>query len=140
MNDQKSYFDILTLCLRSRCPVCRQGDLFLPFSRARSFSELILPPKNCNQCGFQFNREPGYYVGVITPTLPILSLATGLVFVIVTYLFFRPEDPYDLAPIGGLGVAVGFILFWRTSIAIFISFDHAICPPEWPHKGKSCIP
>lgn len=132
MNKGRSYFNILALCLRSRCPVCGRGRLFLPLYRVGSFSELILPPEKCDRCGFRFRREPGYYFGVITPTLPILSLATGLAFVIVDYLCLKPEDPRDLIPIGGLGAVAGLILFWRTSIAIFISFDHAIFPPEWP--------
>ena len=135
MNEEKSFFEILSLCLHSRCPVCKKGALFQPLSRLNSPVDFFLPLKNCDQCGFRFGREPGYYFGVLTPTLPILSLATGLVFVVGGYLLFHPEDPHDLIPMGALGVAIGFILFWRASIAIFMSFDHAIDPPKWPLRG-----
>ena len=88
MSSEKSFLEILFLCLRSRCPVCGQGSLFTPITKIRTIRDLCLPPECCCHCQFLFRREPGYYFGVLTPVLPILSLLTGLIFVGV-YFFFR---------------------------------------------------
>jgi hypothetical protein len=134
MGRERSFFDLLSLCLRSRCPVCEKGRLFLPLPKVRSVAELCLPPKNCDHCGFCFRREPGYYFGVLTPALPILSLLTALVFVIGDYLIFRPEDPHDLLPVAAAGTLFGLVFNIRNAIAIYISFDHALDPPASPEK------
>jgi len=89
-----------------------------------------LPLDNCNVCGFKFARELGYYFGVVTPTLPILALGTALIFVISDYLIRHPEDPRDLIPMGLVGACAGLILFFRTSIAVYVAIDHSIDPPR----------
>lgn len=132
MSSSKSFFQILSLCLRSICPVCGQGRLFVSIFKLRSVTDFFLPPHHCQSCGFQFRREAGYYFGVLTPLLPLFSLATGLCFVLAYYLTVRPEDPYQLLLPGALGTACGFIFFFRSAIAIYISLDHAIDPPRFP--------
>jgi uncharacterized protein (DUF983 family) len=132
MNDsdkEKTFFRILSLCLRSRCPICGQGDLFIPLTQIRSIVRFCLPPEHCNRCSFQFRREPGYYFGILTPLLPIFSLLTGLIFVGIFYFFSRPQEAEQLLLPGAIGTVVGFILFFRPAIAIYISLDHAIDPP-----------
>jgi len=129
MNKEKPFLDILSLCLRSRCPVCGQGDLFTPITKIRSIVHLCVPPERCNHCSFQFSREPGYYFGVLTPLLPIFSLATGLVFIGIYYFALHPEEASQLLLPGAIGTAIGFVLFFRPAIAIYISLDHAIDPP-----------
>src|SRR4051812_44139281 len=123
MNKKKSFIDILFLCLRSRCPVCGQGDLFTRLTLVKTIAHLCIPPERCNHCDFQFAREPGYYFGILTPLLPILSLGTGLIFVIIYYFVLHPEEPSELFLPGAVGTAIGFILFFRSAIAIFISLD-----------------
>jgi len=130
MTTERSFFEILSLCLRSRCPVCAKGHLFRPFHQIGSLANLCMPPDKCDCCGFRFRREPGYYFGVLTPVLPMLSLATGLVFVIASYLWGRPTNATELLPAGAIGTAIGFVFCFRPAIAIFISFDHAIDPPK----------
>lgn len=101
--------------------MCGQGRLF----------ELFLPPDRCEVCRFQFARQPGYYFGVLTPILPILSLMTGIFFAGVSYFGFHEAIDSVLVS-GGVGIAVGFGAFFRTAIAIYIALDHAIDPPGPP--------
>ena len=128
VKEQRDFFQILSLCLRSRCPVCAQGHLFVPFMSLDNFSHFFLPPKHCDSCHFQFARGSGYFLGVITPTLPILSLGVGILFAAVSYFFFHL--PVNEVLIWGLvGVSLGCVFLFRTSIAIYVALDHAIDPP-----------
>lgn len=104
----------------------------MPLRKIRSFAHLFIPPGHCGYCGFRFRRESGYYFGVLTPLLPIFALATGLVFIASYYLWARPVHALDLLWPGIVGTVVGFIVFLRPTLAIFISIDHAIDPPQSP--------
>ena len=127
---QKTFFDILILCLRSKCPVCVEGMLFSPIFEISSLGEIFLPLKCCPRCKFKFKREPGYYFGVLTPTLSILSLMSGVIFVIFYYLIFKPQDMNELLPALAVGMCFGMVALVRPSIAIFVSIDHSVCPPS----------
>lgn len=129
MNEGVSFFIILSRCLSSKCPVCGRGRLFAKFYLVQGFNEVFIPLKECRICGFRFGRQPGYYFGVVTPTLPILALMMGAIFAGVTYFGFHQEIDSVLLW-GGVGVAIGFFLFFRTAIAVYIALDHAIDPPK----------
>ena len=129
MDRKKSFFNILSLCLRGLCPVCSCGLLFTPLAKVSSMAQLCIPAERCNYCHFEFCREPGYYFGVLTPLLPILSLMTGLAFVAISYFVWPPEEPTELLLPGLIGTVIGMILFFRPTIAFYISVDHAINPP-----------
>ena len=133
----KSFLNILFLCLRSRCPICGVGELFTPILKVRSFGLLCMPPDRCNYCSFKFCREPGYYFGVLTPLLPIFALSTGLVFVVIYYLLSHPDEAFQLLVPGAMGTAVGLLLFFRPAVAIFMSLDHAIDPPDFVSSSSS---
>jgi uncharacterized protein (DUF983 family) len=129
MPAEKSFLKILSLSLCSKCPVCERGRLFVPYLQAHRFRDYFLPLENCESCRFQFGREPGYYFGVLTPTLSILALGLGILFSGISYFLFH-LDLVDVILIGALGLIMGLILFFRTAIAVFIAFDHAIDPPS----------
>ena len=88
-----------------------------------------MPAENCNVCGFKFAREPGYYFGVLTPTLSLLSLGVGALFALSALFLVGLHIPTVLAA-GAVGIGIGTIGFFRTAIAIFISFDHLVDPPS----------
>lgn len=140
MKAERTFTEILSLCLRSRCPVCAQGQLFVPLLQVRSLAHLLMPPNRCATCSFQFRRESGYYFGVLTPLLPIFSLATGLVFVATYFLWTRTTNAMDLLRPGAIGTGIGFILFFRPALAIFITLDHAVDPPKWPTPPEPDAP
>lgn len=84
--------------------------------------------ERCDACSFRFGRQPGYYFGVVTPILPILALAAGAVVAGIAHFGFHQELETVLAW-GGLGTAVGLLLFFRTAIAVYVALDHAVDPP-----------
>ena len=47
--------------LRTKCPRCRQGDMFEhPLYKVSKFNKMH---KNCPNCGLDYHREPGFYFG-----------------------------------------------------------------------------
>jgi hypothetical protein len=54
---------------------------------------------------------------------------TGAIFAGVTYFGFHQELDIVLGW-GGVGVGIGFLLFFRTAIAVYVALDHAIDPPK----------
>jgi uncharacterized protein (DUF983 family) len=129
MKEDGSFFVILSRTLSSRCPVCGQGRLFSKLSRLQRFTDFFLPLDHCENCHFRFGRQPGYYFGVVTPILPMLALVMGVFFVAVAYFGFQPKLEIVLTW-GAVGVGVGFFLFFRTAVAIYVALDHAIDPPK----------
>jgi hypothetical protein len=91
--------------------------------------DLFFPLERCNACHFRFGRQPGYYFGVVTPILPILALATGAAFAGIAYFGFHQELKTVLTW-GAVGVGIGFLMFFRTAIAVYVALDHAIDPPK----------
>ena len=135
MSGGVSFPTLLSRTLRSRCPACGQGRLFCPFLRAEKIADLFFPAGPCDVCAFRFKRQPGYYFGVITPILPILSLLSGGGFAGMAYFGFH-RDLDNILFWGGVGVVSGFLLFFRTAIAVYISLDHAVDPPGSDEKNK----
>ncbi len=115
-------------CLRHQCPVCLNGRLYAKLAETRRIHDLIFPLEFCPSCHFRFAREPGYYVGIITPLLPILSLGTGAIFAALAY-FFSNGDVDTALISGAIGLGLGFILLFRTSIAIYVAIDHLVNRP-----------
>jgi uncharacterized protein (DUF983 family) len=129
MNESPSFFIILSRALSSKCPVCGQGQLFAKLHQIQNSTHFFIPLEVCNNCKFQFGRQPGYYFGVITPILPILALATGAFSAGIIYFVFKQKVETVLRW-AGAGTLVGFLLFFRTAVAIYIALDHAIDPPN----------
>jgi len=129
----RSFFDLLFLCLQSKCPVCAEGKLFARFWSFKSDGPIFLPLEYCSVCGFKFNREPGYLSGCFFPILPIIALFVAALFAATAY-FILKLDPDEIVVATLLGAVVGFIIFFRTAIAIFIAIDHAIHPTENKEK------
>ncbi len=129
----RGFFEVFWLCLRSHCPVCGEGRLFVPMMELSSPVDLWEPAKKCLECKFTYRREPGYFFGAVIPVLPILSLVAGLFTAGVYYLLTRPSEFDDVLPSGAAGMALGFIFFYRVTIALYISFDHTMDPP-FPDK------
>ncbi|MCW3101324.1 MAG: hypothetical protein JWL77_6942 [Chthonomonadaceae bacterium] len=128
MKREFSFFDRLSFCLRSKCPVCAKGRLFNPPWRIQEVRELFVPVRNCASCGFHFEREPGYYFGSVFPILPILSLFPAISFAALSY-FALDMEADAVAGAAVFGALFGFVVFFRLSIAIYISIDHSISAP-----------
>ena len=60
---------ILTL----KCPQCRQGDLFTK-KGLFVYSNIIEMPENCSVCEQKFEIEPGFWIGALWTSYPIVIL------------------------------------------------------------------
>lgn len=125
----RSFPELLSLCLRSTCPVCARGRLFVSRARARSPREHFLPARRCDSCGFEFTREPGYFLGAITPVLQLLALGFAAAVGGLSYAFAGARLP-EVLYVGAAAAALGLLVFSRTAVAVFIAIDHALDPPR----------
>lgn len=130
------FFDILGRTLRSKCPVCGLGHLFTPYFRVHSMGEAFMPSRSCDHCGFRFCREPGYFFGVLAPTLPILALGMGAASAWFALLMVGADISVILAA-GAMGLGLGFFAFFRSALAIYVAFDHAVDPPKQPSQAST---
>lgn len=129
MTGQNNFIEYLSRCFRSFCPVCGKGKLFIPYGDVKEIRDLFLPPKYCDQCKFEFRREPGYYFGVLAPCLSVLSILFGIFIGLISFFIFHFEM-IDVVWSCLFGLFLGVFIFFRTSIAIFIAIDHSIDPPS----------
>lgn len=80
--------------LRKRCPVCGEKDIFASFFTIR---------EHCPDCGLEFEREEGYWLGAMV-------VAMGLVIVAFTVVFLGgialtwPDPPWTTLLIATIGV------------------------------------
>jgi len=82
---RKSKFESI---LQEKCPRCREGQMFVSAKYdLRNFDKML---KQCDQCGLDFELEPGFYTGAM-----YVSYAFSVaIFVIVGFsLFIFLNDP-----------------------------------------------
>jgi len=78
----------LSAILESKCPQCRQGDMFEePIYKLNSLSNM---PEKCKVCGYRFEREPGFFYGAMYVSYA-LSVGVFLASVFLLYVVF--SDP-----------------------------------------------
>ena len=81
---------VLTSALHAKCPKCREGNMFA--NKMYSFSGQKMH-KECPECGFTFETEPGYFyvamfVSYAMNVAELLTLAVG------TYILTGSENPW----------------------------------------------
>ena len=57
--------------LAKRCPMCGKGKVFVSFFRMRD---------SCEQCGYVFSREDGYWVGAMVVNIAVAEIWFALLF------------------------------------------------------------
>lgn len=67
------YATLMSRGLRLRCPRCGKGKLFRSLYRMHD---------RCPECGLNFNRGPGYYLGSIYLNYGITALSMTIMFLI----------------------------------------------------------
>jgi len=120
---------MLLSALRCRCPRCHEGALF------RAWPNKVLP--RCQNCGLNYFREEGYFVGGMVVTY-IMSMA--VIAVVSLVVFFLLPDKGMLSENGKMVVwfAAAILLtlgFLRRSYSLWISLDYWIEPWE-PGKRR----
>jgi len=95
----------ITAIWTNKCPRCRKGELFeKPFE----FSNPLAMHKNCENCGKDFEPEPGYYFGAM-----FLSYAISTFLLLPMALFFVFYYKWSIEGAMALVFFIGLILFFK---------------------------
>lgn len=95
-----------------KCPMCRQGKLFATWIRME---------KQCGNCGFQFERDPGYFLGSTYINYGLTTLLTTWTYIVLR--FGAGVDRRWL--ISGLAAfcVIFPLVFFRFARSLWLSFD-----------------
>ncbi len=107
----------LLRAFRLRCPRCGEGQLY---------SSLFRMHKACPHCGYDFQREPGFYLGSIYINYGWTALITVVGFVVLRLGFDFPRGPLL---IGFTTFCVIFpLLFFHHARALWLAMDFNFDP------------
>jgi hypothetical protein len=98
--------------LSLRCPLCGGGKLF---------TGLISMVPACGQCGFRYERGPGYFLGSTYINYGLTTLFTTWTYIVCRFVL--EIDQRTLIP-GLVGFCVIFpVVFFRYARSIWVSLD-----------------
>ena len=91
MNSQKKQSTIrkkskLLSVIRQKCPRCREGNLFTT-QNPYSFKEGTRMHDSCPVCNQDFKIEPGFYIGALWTSFPIVIFIMALLSVLLLAWF-----------------------------------------------------
>lgn len=69
---------------QEKCPKCNQG---LTFKKTQSIFKIPEMHENCSNCGYHFEREPGYFIGALYISYA-LAVFQGLIAFLIMYTVF----------------------------------------------------
>ncbi|MEX1000787.1 MAG: DUF983 domain-containing protein [Crocinitomicaceae bacterium] len=92
---------VLTL----KCPRCRKGKLF---NRSGWFvyKEMLNMPETCSNCGLTFKIEPGFWIGALWTSYPLVVLVE------IPFLLLALFELGGNAWMWFVGMGIAFFLFW----------------------------
>ncbi|WP_437193610.1 DUF983 domain-containing protein [Planctomicrobium sp. SH527] len=103
---------ITVRALKLRCPRCGEGPIFRGFFRMHD---------QCERCHFNFQREPGYYLGAIYMNYGMTSLISTASYLIGRFYF---QIPAQQLVIPLVLFCVGFpLVMFRHSRALWLALD-----------------
>jgi uncharacterized protein (DUF983 family) len=76
----------LSSIVRFKCPRCRKGNLFVK-QNPYSFKKSLDMHERCPVCGQDFKIEPGFYIGALWTSFPIVILIMTLLSVLLLVYF-----------------------------------------------------
>ncbi len=94
------------------CPICAEEKLFLGSIRMR---------KCCSKCGFQFEREPGYFLGSTYVNYGATTLLTTWTYVVLRIGMGLPKS--SLIPALAAFCVIFPVVFFRYARSLWLSFD-----------------
>lgn len=110
---------LLGRALQRRCPYCGAAGIF------RTWFELR---ETCPNCGVEFNREEGYFLGGMAINLVVAEGVTVFIVILLMVFVNLPLLPLEVVAIS---VAVGLpILFYPYSRMLWMVLDLMLNPPE----------
>lgn len=95
-----------------RCPVCAKGKLFTGFLRMH---------KACPECGFHFERAPGYFLGSTYINYGATTLLTTWTYMVLRFGFGTSKAV--LIPALALFCVIFPVVFFRYARSLWLSFD-----------------
>ncbi len=95
---------VASAILHCKCPRCHEGDLFVHPGHYH-LSGLLDMPDTCPVCGRDIQIEPGFYLGAMWVSYPLVMLLL-IVSLLVSYLVFR----LDLMVSFGIALALLLVL------------------------------
>ncbi len=104
--------------LRFRCPFCHEGKLFKNLN-PYALRQLYEMPEECEQCGQDFQLEPGFYWGGMYISYVIAAFLLCIVFVLLLFVIglgFRTSEI--------ITISITFVLWpiiFRVSRSIWIN-------------------
>ncbi len=110
-----------------RCPVCGVSSIFLPYYKIKSIFDWFATRPSCYKCGYNYYREPGYFLTAVW----FLNCQVVFVFGLVSFILF--DDLLGLSFVQLLLFNSLFTLFIititaRHTKAFFMAFDHLVDP------------
>lgn len=113
--------------LLCRCPTCGERPIFAPVKKTRSLHDWFAPLDGCPQCGYAYEREPGYFLlaiwGVNYGVIGLGSMSAYFVLRVLTDL--RPTWLFLLCVMPAPFLS---ILFARHAKSMFLAMDHFFDP------------
>ncbi len=117
MSNSEYAFLLLRRGLRQRCPVCGKGKIFKGWFKTY---------ERCPECGFVYEREPGYYSGAMAVNLVISELLIAAIAVPLA-----ASQSVSLTTLIVLGLTLPFLvplLFYRPTKSLWMALDHFLHP------------
>ena len=117
---RKSKFNSIIKC---KCPHCRQGNLFIE-KNPWVYSSMLDMPDNCPVCNQDFKIEPGFYIGALWTSYPIVVLVGFILFVLLSSILNLSFFPVAFIIAISLIVLQPPIMRWGRSIWIGITVKY----------------
>ncbi|MEO6053566.1 MAG: hypothetical protein ABIP97_06100 [Chthoniobacterales bacterium] len=112
-----------------KCPTCGTKPIFLPLLKTRSLHDWFTPLDGCPQCGYPYEREPGYYLmSVWAVNYGFGSILAVSLYLLLEWLYVLPVGKLILAVI--IPVMIFNFGFARHSKSLFLAFDLFFDPHE----------
>jgi uncharacterized protein (DUF983 family) len=91
---RKKFGTVIRSILMEKCPNCGKGEVF---EKRKKLFEFPVMKHACPECGYKFDREPGYFLGAMYVSYG-LAVLEGIITFLICYFFF-PDLPTIWIPI-----------------------------------------
>ena len=110
---------LVTRAVRLRCPVCGQAPMFQGLFR--------MAPR-CTACGFQYEREPGYFLGSIYFSYGAIGLITMVALLVLQFVLHW--DIVGILATLSVFIVACTVLGFRHARAFWLALDLTFDPPK----------
>ena len=91
----------------------------------------------CPRCGYRFEREEGFVLGVMTMNIAIVS-AVFVVYLVVAFVLTLPDPPIlALTAVGVVILGLGPVFFYPVAKTLWAAIDLAMRPLEVVEEAEA---